>query len=133
MLHDQGACKDASDKKGRTPLMFATRAELDEYIRARFVRFFCERGADADIKDISGQAALNHAEVRTQCKEVVMVCHIRHVKAVTTHKSSSRSLHCIKGAVNLNKIAPRPRQAHRRACICFHRFMNDRCNDSCCL
>jgi ankyrin repeat protein len=73
MLLDQGACIDASDKNGRTPLMIAARAEQDEHMRARFVRFLCERGADASIKDASGQTALDCARLVTHCIEVEMV------------------------------------------------------------
>lgn len=73
MLLVKGACIDASDSKGRTPLMIAARAEQDEHMRARFVRFLCERGADACIKDASGQTALDYARLVTHCKEVEMV------------------------------------------------------------
>lgn len=70
ILLDQGACIDTSDNAGRTPLMFAVRAELDEHMRTRFVRFLCERGADVGLRDFYGRTALNCEETKVYCGEV---------------------------------------------------------------
>ena len=58
VLIERGAAVNASDTRGRTPLMYAAGAD---HPNVEMVRFLLEKGADPAAKDSRGNTALDFA------------------------------------------------------------------------